>query len=573
VKFFVSVFTMTLAVIGLLNLSASSLPSENIVITQVQTGGSGTSTASQEYALLYNSSAEDINVTSWCLEYSPASGGVEFLKKLACIESELPNVELWLEAEGFVSFTSAQFIEANPDFIADLPLSSGIAASGGHIRLVDNEGTEIDRVGWGAAALPEGEEAALVHEAGEVLSRDFESDVLDTDENSLDFISTLILTPIVSGLYEKEILIDLCSNIDGIQAEIPTGYLVDDIGECWVDVCPNIDGLQVEIPEGFYVPEGETDCVEVLVELEDSSLLVTELLANAPSFDDGQEFIEIYNPNQESIELAGYVLQLGPSFSKQYVIENGTIAAGEYITLSDTLSGITLPNSSASIRLVAPAGNVVSETDVYSNPGDDVSWALIDDVWGYTDHITPAAANKPSLEPVVEEVSGAADVLEPCPAGKFRNPATNRCKTIEAVVSQLAPCGLGEFRNPATNRCKKITATTSTLTPCAAGQFRNPETNRCKSISTTSSTGLKPCDEGEERNPDTNRCRKAQVLGATSDGKLPAVTDIEVENTEGNFNWLSVAVVALGMGSYMAYEWRTEISRKLQFIKMKRGSR
>jgi hypothetical protein len=53
--------------------------------------------------------------------------------------------------------------------------------------------------------------------------------------------------------------------------------------------------------------------------------------------------------------------------------------------------------------------------------------------------------------------------LKPCPPGKERNPATNRCRKIQTVSTpkkpkkpQLKPCPVGKERNPATNRCRKI---------------------------------------------------------------------------------------------------------------------
>ncbi len=51
---------------------------------------------------------------------------------------------------------------------------------------------------------------------------------------------------------------DVCANIDGVQAEVPTGMVVDGNGNCTtptpppVDVCKNIDGLQTTIPSGYY---------------------------------------------------------------------------------------------------------------------------------------------------------------------------------------------------------------------------------------------------------------------------------------------------------------------------------
>ena len=50
--------------------------------------------------------------------------------------------------------------------------------------------------------------------------------------------------------------------------------------------------------------------------------------------------------------------------------------------------------------------------------------------------------------------------LAPCPPGKERNPATNRCRTVKARKAKaktLKNCPPDKIRNPTTNRCVKRT--------------------------------------------------------------------------------------------------------------------
>src|SRR3989344_3262563 len=61
---------------------------------------------------------------------------------------------------------------------------------------------------------------------------------------------------------------DVCPNIDGEQASVPDGFVVDESGNCVedtpapaVDACPNIEGDQASVPDGFVV-DGNGDCVE-----------------------------------------------------------------------------------------------------------------------------------------------------------------------------------------------------------------------------------------------------------------------------------------------------------------------
>ncbi len=535
----------------------SSAVSAQAVIYQVQTGGSGSGTASEELMLIRNVGSTPVNVTDWCVQYSAATNGNDFTI-LGCSKTEQLNVELWLEAGGLMSFASDQFTLKNAGFNADFTLSAGMAAAGGHVRLVDGSGQEIDRLGWGTALHPEGSSSGVAL-SGQALTRKSQTAPSDTDNNVNDFMSAAVTSPITSGVYEAEVVLDVCSEVEGVQATIPEGYLLDDDGACVKDMCRNIDGLQVSIPAGYQALSEESTCEVVL--LSDRPLLITEILPNVSGYDDGLEFIEIYNPNPDSVSLSGYTLQLGLSGASSYTIDQGSILPGQYMSFSDTVTGITLPNTSASVRLIAPAGNIVSETDVYSNPTENVSWALLDDQWIFTNQVTKDDTNKPYLEAATEEVLGVTTVLAPCPAGKFRNPATNRCKSVEVTVNNLTDCGEDEYRNESTNRCKSLSASTASLVACKEGQTRNPDTNRCKSTSSSSSS-LVPCDPGEERNSQTNRCKKKIDSGLDANS-LSQVEDVVTKESRVPVNFLLIGALVVCAAAYVGYEWRAEIRQRV----------
>lgn len=551
-----------LSVIPLLRAERTDAISNQAVIWQIQTGGSGSGTASEEAVIIKNTSETPAKLTNWCMQYSPAANGTTFTT-LGCIKTS-EVYDIWLEAGGLLRFATDSFLQKNPSFLVDASMSVSLAAAGGHVRFVDSQGFEVDRVGWGTASVPEGLPAPAPV-SGMLISRSTpleHSDTdtgTDTDNNANDFITSTALVEGSSGLYEVEIPRDICLNIEGLQTTMPADYEFDATGDCVMDVCATIDGLQTEVPVGYALDQ-ESQCV--LVVLEDRPLLITEILPNAQSYDDGLEFIEIYNPNESVVHLKGYTIALGPEYLKTYVFDFGDILPGEYISITDSESNLVMPNTEASLRLIAPAGNIVSETELYNNPGEGMSWSLLEGGWMFTEHATPGTANLLSLEVDEDGTSANSQVdvaSSPCPAGKVRNSDTNRCRAIVLGVSSSLECPEGQYRNPATNRCKKLAVVASSLASCKAGQERNPETNRCKSTA-SSNKELLPCKEGEERNPETNRCKKAEN-GVTPLGGIEDVYTATSSSAKTKL-FLLVGAVMCAL-AYVAYEWRKELAARI----------
>ena len=361
-----------------------------------------------------------------------------------------------------------------------------------------------------------------------------------------------------SGLFEEQIPQDVCMNLDGLQTVIPDDYFSVGQGECLQDACDNLDGLQVGVPADYESLDGENCTIKLPMEY--PRIQISELFPNASGVDDGQEYIELYNPNSVAVDLEGYVLALGPTFFKTYTLPSLSIAPGGYLVLTDVQTGIVLPNSSASVRLYDPSGSVASETATYDSPKDDTAWSLIEGQWQYSKVLTPGNFNSlPALE--AEVLTESVGSLEDCGIGKFRNPQTNRCKSIE-TEDDLKACAANQERNPETNRCRTILAE-SALVPCKEGQERNPETNRCRSVA-GATTALAPCPVGQERNPETNRCRKSTL--DTGSG-LASVSDVQSNGSSsgglgdiGKGLLLILAIVFLSV-AYLVYEWRIELKR------------
>ncbi len=540
------------AVLGLLMLvSQVAQAAGNPVIYQLQVGATGFT--NKEYISVYNNSPAAVDTTGWCLKYGATT---EDSANLGCLIAPDAHTKLWLPAHGYLVAASSAFKVDYPASVFDITFASGsIAGKDRYIRLLDAGGVEIDRLGWGGGTA-EGTAAANPVSPG-ILQRVSigETTLKDTNDNLDDFGQVAVPVLVSSSVYEVIVQTDICINIDGLQTQLPAGYLKDAAGNCQADLCFNIDDLQTSIPAGYESSDGENCNV---IPLENATLYITELLPNATSYDAGNEFIEIYNPNNRPISLKGYILQSGPDYSKSYPLPDQIIGSGAYQAFSDTQTGLVLPNSSASVRLVAPNGEAVSLAASYEQPIENNAWALIDGVWQYTNQPTPANANLPMLinTPDEEDISNNIVSFAPCRQDQERNHDTNRCRLIQLAALNLTACKIGQERNPETNRCRSIGASDSELVPCKADQERNPETNRCRAIIQTASS-LTPCDEGQERNPETNRCRKS--AGGGSVAGIAQVRDLPSGSVGNNPRLLLVTLAVIAALGYAFYEWRHEV--------------
>jgi hypothetical protein len=577
-KLYVLALFVSILVASLSIVQSSHAISPNIVISQIQLGNA--TSASNEFIEVYNNSATDVEITNWCLYYASATS-IQNGSKLACFLVENSNIHLYLPAYSFAFAISNQLATATPTLGSDLKFSATLSGTAGHVRLIDSGGAEIDKVGWGTTAVSaEGASPAAVPSVGKVLNRKtIATNILqDTDVNGNDFeVVSPRTTYLYGSLYEVQDLcsniigiqmvlpdgysvdtagvcssppVDVCTNLDGLQTIMPSGYALDANGNCQIDVCQNLDGLQLILPDGMesdasggcvmhdecsnlsdiqadipdgYKREAGNNCMLNLLPLK-----ITEMLPNAIGSDEGNEFIELYNPNDSDVNLSNYVFYVGANDTKFYSFPAGSqIGAGQYMAFSNDDIKFTLVNTTSSVRLSSADGTLIDETPVYDNPKDGMAWAVIDGVWQYTNQPTPGSVNLSSLVVVT-----ASSTLAPCKDGQYRSEETNRCRSIASDVADLVPCAEGEERNPDTNRCRSVTAVLGT-------------------------SDLAPCKDGQERNPDTNRCRNV-VSAIPSAGYAPEQTS---QSSNNYIVWWSLAGVGLAAISYGVWEWRQEIMR------------
>jgi hypothetical protein len=514
----------------------ASAASGGPVIYQLQTGS--VASASQEYISLFNNAPQPVDISNWCVVYSSASGATQ--TTLSCFTVSAGS-RLYLPSESALSLASNEFIQANTSYEPDFIFTSGISATGGHIKLLDESKQVVDLVGWGTATAPE-TKAVTSPSTGKVLQRMGTPQLLkDTENNFSDFTNVTLAMVETGKIYEEIVQTDVCLNLEGTQTELPADHKIDETGNCIV----SIDEAPI--------------------------LSITEVYPDAPGADAGQEFIELYNPHDFAVSLKGYTLKLSTS-DKMYSIPDISIPPLGYAALTDTETGITLPNTSTSVLLHSPSGTVLSQSGPYDKPGEGKSWALIDEKWVITNQPTPGSINNVVTEKNCEDGyvwnESSSDCIlavvipaSVCPPGQERNAQTNRCRKI-AVLSEII-CKTGYEKNPETGRCRSLATASKKVISCKVNQERNPATGRCRNIVTASTA---QCPTGQERNAETNRCRK--VASATN-GSMPQVKDVQAAMVTNSVKWWFAGSAALGSVSYGVYEWRREVWGIAEILKAK----
>lgn len=444
-----------------------------------------------QFVELVNATNQVIDMTDWRLEYAKAGFTTSACDTLSWEAADTDN----FTSTTTLSTTIPATAGSTQGLVGiELPLTDN---NSGSIQLVNKQGMRQDMVGWGESAPCASGSRAVVIPNGQSLQRylECEGSIVHTGDNREDFA---VAAPSPSQ-----------SN---------TQYL------------PSCEEPDDKPPLNYC--EGIT---------------ISEIVPNPSGSDSGAEFIELHNPTTDTISLPGCALKVG---SDQLNL-SGEILPNGY----QAFYGLTLPNAAGGrVELIMTTEEQV--VDYPADMKDDMSWSYYQARWQISEKATPGLANSIVITENNKTTDGGkGNSLGPCPAGKFRNPETNRCKNIVSTAS-LTPCKPGQVRNPDTNRCRSTATASSSLVPCKPGQERNPATNRCRSVAGTSRS-LVPCKPGYERNPDTNRCRKATAT-STSALTTPATT------AQSKSNYIALGLVSLLALGYGAYEYRQSIAELLK---------
>lgn len=152
------------------------------------------------------------------------------------------------------------------------------------------------------------------------------------------------------------------------------------------------NGQNTDVDRDDFRVTAPTQAKENILPYYPSGVRINEIFPQ-PATGADDEFIEIYNFFDETVDLSGWQIDDDESGSKPYLIPQNTLIAPEqYLIFGKNLTKISLNDSGDSARLIDPNGDIKSSVS-YDKAcrGESYSWFF--DRWKWTIEITPGNEN------------------------------------------------------------------------------------------------------------------------------------------------------------------------------------
>lgn len=162
---------------------------------------------------------------------------------------------------------------------------------------------------------------------------------------------------------------------------------------------------------------------------------LTELLPNpgAPQTDAADEFVELYNANDQGFDLSGF--ELATSATKKYVFPKGTVLlphAFKAFFSGDT--HLSLSNSGGQVTLYDPLGVRLDQTTTYAAAKDNIAWALANGTWQWTTRPTPNAQNA-IAQPVTKTLKATTSKTSTAKTASTKTATTKKKTATKATAT------------------------------------------------------------------------------------------------------------------------------------------
>jgi hypothetical protein len=197
----------------------------------------------------------------------------------------------------------------------------------------------------------------------------------------------------------------------------------------------------VTTPKTTAAPVVEKDVPVVIVK----TLRLSEIYPNTSGSDLVEEFVEIENFGNETVELLGWKLSDG-SGRTFTVRDPASLQPGKSRAFTRPKTNIALNNTGDTVTLTAPDGTAVDSIS-YEKPPQGSAFVLLADEWRWSSDPTPDEPNHvpEDEDPRPEDTGRPQD--ENCPAvaaASGRSRSLNSSRTVRSGVALVAPGVLGK---------------------------------------------------------------------------------------------------------------------------------
>lgn len=343
----VAVFAIAVSLFSAVNFAqAETMP--YIIINEVQISGEN---SNDEFIELFNPADTSIDLKGYKLAKKTKTGSTESVLVSAAKFSGT------IQARGY-------FLIAHPNYkdeiSADLAYSSSTysVSKDNTIFLYNKDGVLLDEIGFGEVNNANSENSPAPNsDANQSIER---TSFIDTDNNASDFSINTSPTPKNSTLVETD--------------------------------------TEDDSDDDNNIPDDPEKCATF-----SKNIRLNEILPNPKNDEEKEEFIELVNGDSELVDLFGWTIRDGSKTRKYVFKEHIELESGKYFAVYRPDSKITLNNSSESVTLYNPQGEITSSVS-WDKSTKDASYGFDGKKWKWSKYLTPNKKNKFDSEPSVKIV-------------------------------------------------------------------------------------------------------------------------------------------------------------------------
>ncbi len=294
----------------------------------------------------------------------PLEGETEFVE-LYNTTGNIISLDDWILQDGSLAKTVLTgSISSHNFFVIEKPKGS-LNNSGDLITLLDPSGKEIDRAVYGLWNGEDATAAAPVKGQSGVRSPDgHDTGIYETDFSLTDTI-TKGKTNIITQTQKP-------SSSKTTTTSTPLVTKTKSTSSTLVTSTPAYESIDIDL---------------------ESLPRIVEALPNPTGSDTEKEYIELYNPHDREISLAGIFLDDGEKGSKPFeFVADATLYPHEYRAWYSKETKISLNNTTDKIRILDSEENVLEEVE-YSSAKEDKAYTFANTLWFWSETLTPHLEN------------------------------------------------------------------------------------------------------------------------------------------------------------------------------------